>query len=129
MKNLKCVLWFFWMPYALYGLAASWFGGIVALGVTDAGTIIIVVRKLADAGGRYAAMTTGHVIRIVEGQASARLMYHEVWHVKQCKRLGPFAPVVLLLSALFCFWMGASPYYDNPFEAQAYRREREKFGR
>lgn len=50
--------------------------------------------------------------------------YHELQHKVQCDRLGPFMIVLYPLFSLVAWIIGADPYYDNLFEAIAYRRTR-----
>lgn len=67
-----------------------------------------------------AAMTLGHVIwgRTPETLDSCR--EHEMVHVRQYERWGPFfIPLYLMFS--FILWLkGRDPYYENPFEIEAY---------
>ena len=61
----------------------------------------------------FSAATLGHVI-IADGEPSARLLAHELTHVRQAERLGPlFAP--LYVAALVRYG-----YRQNPFERAAY---------
>jgi hypothetical protein len=76
----------------------------------------------ADAGGLaermlrwrgFAAATLGHVI-IAVGQPNAALMRHELIHVRQAERLGPFFPPLYLVA------LARYGYRRNPFERAAY---------
>ncbi len=66
------------------------------------------------------AMAWGHVIL---GQSSADLddaYEHELVHVRQYERWGPlFVPAYLAASA-WQIMRGRHPYWDNPFEREAY---------
>jgi hypothetical protein len=66
------------------------------------------------------AMALGHVIL---GQTEADLddaYEHELVHVRQYERWGPlFVPVYLAASA-WQWLRGRHPYWDNPFEREAY---------
>lgn len=69
-----------------------------------------------------AAMTLGHVIlgRSDDDLADARR--HEWVHVRQYERWGPlFIPAYLGL-ALGLWLRGRHPYWDHPFERDAYRQ-------
>ena len=66
------------------------------------------------------AMTLGHVIL---GQTSAALdlsREHEMVHVRQYERWGPFFVPVYLLCSLVLLLRGKDAYRENPFERQAY---------
>jgi hypothetical protein len=69
-----------------------------------------------------AAMTLGHVVLGVDRQALDDSREHELVHVAQYERWGPaFLPAYGLCS--LALWLaGRSPYWDNPFEREAYRR-------
>ncbi len=66
------------------------------------------------------AMTLGHVIW---GRSEATLDFcreHEHVHVRQYERWGPlFLPMYLIFSVTMWF-RGKHPYYDNPFEREAF---------
>lgn len=66
----------------------------------------------------FAAATLGHVIVAAADQPTARLLHHELVHVRQAERWGPlFAP--LYLAALLRYG-----YRRNPFERAAYDASR-----
>lgn len=67
-----------------------------------------------------AAMTLGHVIWGQDKKCLDFCRDHEMVHVRQYERWGPFfIPVYLYYS--FSMWVrGKHPYYDNPFEREAY---------
>lgn len=70
----------------------------------------------------YAAITFGHVI-ISGPYPGERLMRHELTHVAQYERWGPF----YMLAYVF-YWVklgleGQDPYLDNPFEREARKAE------
>lgn len=69
-------------------------------------------------GWRYRAITFGHVILCVD-RADDELLAHELVHVRQYERWGPFfIPAYAVASA----WTGArgrGAYADNPFELAA----------
>ena len=66
------------------------------------------------------ALTLGHTIL---GQTDASLdiaREHELVHVRQFERWGPFMGPAYLLSSLYLWLTGRRPYRDNPFEREAY---------
>lgn len=67
-----------------------------------------------------AAMTLGHTIlgRSTEDLAWAR--DHEHVHVRQYQRWGPFFIPAYLLCSLVLWLRGKNPYFDNPFEVEAF---------
>jgi hypothetical protein len=75
------------------------------------------------------AMTLGHVIigRTLADLDSTRL--HEWVHVRQYERWGPFFLPAYLGSSAWLWMRGRHPYFDNPFEVEAFadddRRARE----
>ncbi len=71
-----------------------------------------------------AAMTLGHV---VVGQTQFDLeccREHELVHVRQYQRWGPFFIPAYLLASLWLWLRGRDPYRDNPFEREAYVHDR-----
>lgn len=68
-----------------------------------------------------AAMTLGHTILGQDVLALEMCRDHEHVHVRQYGLWGPlFLPAYLGASALL-WWLGRHPYWDNPFEREAYR--------
>ncbi len=71
--------------------------------------------------GNAAAMTLGHVIF---GQTKDDLDFareHEQVHVRQFARWGIFMAPAYLGCSLWLWLRGKNPYFDNPFEIEAYR--------
>jgi hypothetical protein len=66
------------------------------------------------------AMTLGHVIVGRDENALHRCRNHEMVHVGQCERWGPFFLPAYLLSSAYIWVCKGDPYRDNPFEKQAY---------
>ena len=66
------------------------------------------------------AFTLGHTVL---GQTDAALAIcpdHELVHVRQFERWGPFMGPAYLGCSLVLWQMGRRPYRDNPFERQAW---------
>lgn len=71
--------------------------------------------------GQAAAMTIGHVIL---GQDTACLDHardHELVHVRQFERWGVFFFPAYFGWMIYLKMIGRNPYYDNPFEVEAYQ--------
>jgi len=128
MNALLTVLGILWAsPYTLVGLLI---GGI---GLCTGGRVRIRGRAIEfyEGGikwfvqhmphGQFTmALTLGHTIL---GQTDAALDIcrdHEMVHVRQFERWGPFMGPAYLLSSLYLWLVGGRPYRDNPFEREAY---------
>jgi hypothetical protein len=70
--------------------------------------------------GPAAAMTLGHVVLGRDSQCLARSRAHELVHVRQFERWGPFLLPVYLGAGLVLYLRGLDPYLDNPFEREAF---------
>ena len=78
-----------------------------------------LMQKLPD-GQFILAFTLGHSVL---GQTDASLdisRSHELIHVRQFERWGPFMGPAYLLCSLGLWLAGGRPYRDNPFEREAY---------
>jgi hypothetical protein len=72
--------------------------------------------------GGAAAMTLGHTV-IARSQFDLdRTRAHEFVHVQQYERWGPLFIPAYLLSSLWLWSRGKHPYWDNPFEKEAYEQ-------
>ena len=115
-------------PYTLLGLL---FG---VIGLITGGSARIRGRVIEFYGGGVTwlvqqvlgqstlAFTLGHTVL---GQTDASLdvsRMHELVHVRQYERWGPFFVPAYLLCSLFCHLAGKDYYRDNPFEREAYRK-------
>jgi hypothetical protein len=69
-----------------------------------------------------AALTLGHVVLGLDPQALEDTRAHELVHVGQYERWGPAFLPAYGLCALALWLAGRRPYWDNPFEREAYRR-------
>lgn len=67
------------------------------------------------------AVTFGHTVLARDRQALDATREHEFVHVRQYERWGLFFIPAYLLSSLFVRLRGGHPYWDNPFEQEAYR--------
>ena len=116
------------LPWTLLGLLAGGIGLATGGGVQRHGRVIEfwggssrwLLRRMPLAAGA-AALTLGHVVL---GQRQADLeacRNHELVHVRQYERWGLlFLPAYLGWSA-YLWLRGRNPYWDNPFEIEAYR--------
>lgn len=83
------------------------------------GMVTWLLRRAPLVGGA-AAMTLGHVVL---GQNAGDLDYareHELVHVRQYERWGPFFIPAYLFCSLVLWLRGGNAYLDNPFEREAY---------
>jgi hypothetical protein len=107
-------------PWTLVGLVLSLFfrrrsvvhGVVVAEGATWP-------RRL---GWRYRAITFGHVVLSVD-ELDPRTLRHEIAHVKQYERWGPFFIPAYVVAALRARARGGHAYRDNAFEVAARHEE------
>lgn len=72
--------------------------------------------------GSAAAMTIGHVILGQDQTCLKECRAHEHVHVRQYERWGIFFFPAYLGSSLWLAAKGRDPYFDNPFEVEAYRQ-------
>jgi hypothetical protein len=123
--RVLAILWA--SPYSLIGLA------IGTIGLCTGGHVQVRGRAIEFYGGAVKwlvtrlptgeftlAMTLGHTVL---GQTAAALDVahdHEMVHVRQFERWGPFMGPAYLLCSLVLWLMGRRAYRDNPFEREAY---------
>lgn len=128
MKILRPLIYLWVSPASLIGLSmipiALLQGGRARLvdGVVEAhgGIITRLLRRGLPWVGAGAAITLGHVVWGCDAQCLERSRVHERVHVRQYERWGPlFIPLYLALS-LVAAARGLDPYYDNPFEREAF---------
>jgi hypothetical protein len=128
MRVLLQVLAFVWAsPYTLAGLLIGAIGLCTGSRARLRGHVIEfygggvkwLINRLP--GGQFVmAFTLGHTII---GQTSAALdvaREHELVHVRQFERWGPFMGPAYLLSSLYMWLTGHRAYRDNPFEREAF---------
>ena len=129
MQKLVATITVLWAsPWTLFGLA----NGLV--GLATGGRVERRGRVLEFSGGWVtlflkcfplitgaSAVTFGHTILGRSRSALDASRRHELVHVGQYERWGPlFVPAYLV--CWLVLWLGRkNPYYDNPFERQAYK--------
>ena len=116
------------LPWTAFGLLL---GG---LGLLTGGQVQRIGRVIEFCGGGVAwlllhspliggasAITFGHVVLAQTLGDLETCREHELVHVRQYQRWGPlFIPAYLTMSAVR--WLqGRHPYFDNPFEVEAYK--------
>jgi hypothetical protein len=67
------------------------------------------------------AQTLGHFV-FSQDAMSARTLEHEVEHIRQWERFGPFFLPLYFGSSALAMLRGRRPYWDNRFEEAAQRR-------
>ena len=77
---------------------------------------------LASRPFRAEAMTLGHVILGRNRRCLDRCRAHELAHVRQVERWGPFFLPAYLAASLWAHLSGRHYYRDNWFEVDAYRQ-------
>jgi hypothetical protein len=118
-------------PGSLLGLSAA------ALALLGGGALARVDHTLECHGGfarwlldrrpfRARAMTLGHVILGRDAVSLAATREHERVHVRQYERWGPLFIPAYLGCALYLWLRGRHPYWDNPFEVEAYALDRQR---
>jgi hypothetical protein len=124
-RNVVVVVWA--SPYTLLGLSIGLVGLCTGSGIRRRGNVLEfygglvkwVVSRLPTGPGTL-AITLGHTIlgQTCEGLDVARR--HELVHVRQYERWGPFMGLAYLLCSLVLWLRGQRAYRDNPFERQAF---------
>jgi hypothetical protein len=106
-------------------LAVATGGGVQRVGrvVEFHGGLLSWLLTRAPIAGGASAMTLGHSVLARTAADLDRTRQHELVHVAQYERWGLlFVPVYLGCSAWL--WLrGRNPYWDNPFEREAYGNE------
>jgi len=81
------------------------------------------LRHLIPIPGGAAAITIGHVVLGTDARALERTRSHERIHVRQYERWGPLFIPAYFAASLGLLAMGRDPYFENPFEREAFRLE------
>jgi hypothetical protein len=132
MRRLLVILLILWaLPWTLFGL------GNGLLGLATGGRVQRRGRVLEFWGGWVAvylrvfplvsgasAVTFGHTVLGRDESCLEASRPHERVHVRQYERWGPFFVPAYLLSWAYLWLARKNPYYDNPFEREAFREER-----
>lgn len=86
------------------------------------GWLAWLLAKAPMAGGA-SAMTLGHTVLARTPADLVRTRDHERIHVAQYERWGPLFVPAYLGSSAWLWLRGRHPYWDNPFEKEAYGLE------
>ena len=132
MRTLTATLAILWAsPWTLFGVASG------LLSMATGGRVRRFGRVLEFSGGWAAfflktfplvsgasAVTFGHTILGRTPETLDAVRPHEMVHVRQYERWGPFF-VPAYLACWAALWMrGKNPYFDNPFEREAFDEAR-----
>src|SRR3954453_8280535 len=82
--------------------------------------VAYVLRRFVPIRGGASAMTLGHVVIGRDQECLDLSRDHERVHVRQSERWGPLFIPAYLLASLIVKLRGKDPYFDNPFEREAY---------
>jgi len=74
--------------------------------------------------GGAAALTLGHVVLARSAAMLDETRAHERVHVAQCERWGPLFVPAYLAAGAWAWARGRHPYFDNPFEREAFAAAR-----
>lgn len=74
--------------------------------------------------GAMNAMALGHVILSENQGLSARVLVHELTHVRQAARWGIIFPLAYLISSMWAACRGKDAYWHNRFEIAARKAEK-----
>jgi hypothetical protein len=132
MKNVRCVLAILWaVPWSLFGLCL---GGLCLI---SGGKVRRTGRILEFWGGCLPAIlsvfpffsgspvsTFGHVVLGRTNRYLDACREHQMIHVRQYERWGILFVPVYLFCSLVLWLCGKRPYYDHPFERQAFDEAR-----
>jgi hypothetical protein len=86
--------------------------------------IAYLLRRCVPIPGGVSAMTLGHVVIGCDQRCLDSTREHERVHVRQCERWGPLFIPAYLLASVIARLRGLDAYRDNPFEREAYEKER-----
>lgn len=113
------------MRWVRIGWAAPWSAVGIVLSLLFRSRRIVTGVLVAEGaawprrlGWRYRAITLGHVVLCVD-EVDDDLMRHELVHVRQFERWGPFFIPAYLIASLVARIRGGRAYGDNHFEVAA----------
>lgn len=109
------------VPTILTGGRARWVDGVLEI---YGGFASLLLRRATLLKGGASAMTLGHVVLGRDKLCLDATRAHERVHVRQCERWGPLFVPAYLLSSFVVALRGGRAYLDNPFEREAYAREK-----
>lgn len=75
--------------------------------------------------GAMCAMAIGHIVIAQRQGLTARILTHELAHVRQAAHWGLAFPLVYLAASIWAFLHGGDAYWNNCFEVAARRAEQE----
>jgi hypothetical protein len=124
---VKLSRWLWPLPWTLFGLSIGMMG-LVAGGricwyrgaIGCFGPWMERCLRWAPISQGASAMTLGHVILARSEAELVRAFDHEWVHVQQYTRWGPFLVPAYFAASLWAWLAGHHPYWDNPFEKEAY---------
>lgn len=132
MIRLLAILWAF--PWTLFGLMNGALGLLTGGHVQRSGRVLefwggwvtLYLRVFPLVWGA-SAVTFGHVVlgRDLDALASSRT--HESVHVRQYERWGPLFVPAYIICWLTLWLRRKNPYFDNPFEREAFREAGEEY--
>lgn len=121
------VLWCWTSPATLLGLTVGGIGLLTGGKVQRRGHVLEFYGSFARwvlermPNGQFVmAMTLGHTILGKTDAALDITREHEMVHVRQYERWGPFFLPAYLLASLWLWLAGRDAYRENPFEREAY---------
>jgi len=134
MRRLTTILAILWAaPWTLFGLLVGGLGLATGGGVQRTGRVIEFWGGFVTAFLRIfplvagaSAVAFGHAVL---GRSQSHLdacREHELIHVRQYERWGPFFVPAYVLCWVFLWLTGRHPYYGNPFERQAFDEASER---
>ena len=89
------------------------------------GVISFILHRCTPLEGGVTAITLGHVIYGRNQQCLDLARNHEHVHVRQYEKWGPFFIPAYLLASAFIRCKGGDAYRGNPFEVEAYAKEKD----
>lgn len=121
----EIVIWALYLWAAPYTLIGIVFGLVFVGRPRRVGRVLIIVGRSDRArrsAPRLVALTLGHAI-IANAEMPARILAHELVHVEQFERWGPFYVLAYVVGAIIGALRHGNPYIGNPLEEEAFRRE------